>query len=302
MRIGETGVAQPRVLVRHRMLTHRSVETYVAGMSSSRVADLGRSLVLVTGGGSGIGRATAHAFADLGAEVVVVDVDVDAAAKVAADCGGASYVADVSDAAAMDALGTTVHDSHGPVDVLVNNAGVGMSGRFLDMSDADWDWILGINLRGVVNGCRAFVPPMLERGSGQVVNVSSGLAYTPRATEPAYVATKAAVLALSRCQRADWRDKGVGVSAICPGVIDTAILESSRFLGQRGDADVVANINKVFGRGHKPESVAGAIVEAVRHDRGVVPVGFEARLGWALHGVLPGAAVDWMARFSFLGI
>lgn len=271
-------------------------------MAGSRVKDLGSSLVLVTGGGSGIGRATAHAFADLGAEVVVVDVDAESAEKVAADCGGAAFVADVSDAAAMEEMAASVHAAHGSVDVLVNNAGVGMTGRFLDMGDSDWDWILGINLRGVVNGCRVFVPPMLERGSGQVVNVSSGLAYTPRATEPGYVTTKAAVLALSRCLRADWHDRGVGVSAVCPGVIDTAIIEGTRFLGNRGDTDVVANVHRVFSRGHKPAAVAGSIVDAVRHDRAVVPVGFEARLGWALNGLLPERVVDWMARASVLGI
>ncbi len=153
----------------------------------------------------------------------------------------------------------------------------------VDVSIEDWRWIRSINLDGVIHGCRAFGPPMLERGSGHVINVSSGLAYTPRATEPAYVTTKAAVLALSQCLRADWHAQGVGVSAICPGVIDTPIATSTRFVGGQDDAKIRARTQKLFRRGHKPDLVAFAIVDAVTRNRAVVPVGWEAKLGWWAH-------------------
>ena len=90
---------------------------------------------------------------------------------------------------------------HGDVDIVINNAGVGMSGRFTDVTAGDWEWIRSVNLDGVVNGCAVFAPGMLARGRGRIVNLSSGLAYLSPRTEPAYVATKAAVLALSRSLR-----------------------------------------------------------------------------------------------------
>src|SRR2546423_5454158 len=167
-------------------------------------------LVVVTGAGGGIGRATAAAFAARGATVVCADIDGEAAEKTAAVCAeqggsGRAERCDVTDAAAVAALA----ERTGPVDVLVNNAGVGMTGRFADMTVDDWRWIRSVNLDGVVHACAAFGPGMLEGGSGQVVNVSSGLGYTITATEGAYVATKAAVPALSRCLRAHSAGPGV---------------------------------------------------------------------------------------------
>src|SRR5687767_6625576 len=156
------------------------------------------ALALVTGAGSGIGRATAIALAKRGARVLCVDINEQGAEKTAAECAEAgarevaAYAVDVADADAMAALAQRVERDHGVLDVLVNNAGVGMTGPFNDMSLDDWNWIRSINLDGVVHGCRLFGPAMVARGRGHVVNVSSGLAYTPRATEAAYVATKAA--------------------------------------------------------------------------------------------------------------
>ena len=248
---------------------------------------------LVTGAGSGIGRATALLLAERGATVLCVDIDRAAAEKTAASCeergapAAAAYAVDVADRPAMDALAAEVLAAHGPLDVLVNNAGVGMTGRFLDVSAEDWGWIRGVNLDGVVNGCAAFARSMVEAGRGHVVNVSSGLGYTPTATEPAYVTTKAAVLALSQCLRADWARDGVGVTAICPGVINTPIIDHTKFLGEADTPERRRRTVKTFRRGHKPEKVAVAIVDAIERDRAVVPVGIEARIGWWLHRFAP---------------
>jgi len=263
--------------------------------------ELSGALALVTGAGSGIGRATALAMADRGATVLCADLHADAAEKTAAACGerGASASAvtvDVADRDAMTTLAAEVTAEHGALGVLVNNAGVGMSGRLTDMALADWDWIRSINLDGVVNGCALFGPAMLERGRGHVVNLSSGLGYTPTATEPAYVTTKAGVLALSQCLRADWGRSGVGVTAICPGVINTPIIDSTRFLGERASTEARARTRKVFRKGHRPEQVADAIVDAIARDRAVVPVGVEARVGWYLHRFAPLALQQAVAR------
>jgi NAD(P)-dependent dehydrogenase (short-subunit alcohol dehydrogenase family) len=254
---------------------------------------------VVTGAGSGIGRATAAAFAARGATVVCADIDLDAAHKTAALCGeaggtGRAEGCDVADPDAVAALAART----GPVDVLVNNAGVGMTGRFADMSVEDWLWIRSINLDGVVHGCAAFGPAMIARRRGQVINVSSGFGYTMRANEGAYVATKAAVLALSRCLRADWAPHGVGVTAICPGVINTPIVGATRYLGDRGEAGTRRRVERIFRRGHAPETVAGAIVAAAEKNPAVVPVGWEAHLGWYLNRIAPLAVQDRLARLN----
>ena len=260
------------------------------------------TLAVVTGAGSGIGRATARALAERGARVVAVDVDGPAAKEVAAEIGGDAREVDVSDRTAMEALAADILADHGAPDILVNNAGVGLTGRFLDTTPEDWDWILGTNLGGVVHGCQVFGPSMLDRGAGHVVNVSSGLAYAPRATEPAYVTTKAAVLALSQCLRADWGPRGVGVSAVCPGIIATAIVEKGRFRGERANAESMVRIRRAFARGHRPELVADAIVDAIVRDRPVVPVGLEAKVGWLLRGVVPSRLAERAARASVAGL
>lgn len=266
-------------------------------MARTRVA-VGGALSLITGAGSGIGRATALELSRRGARVLAADIDEVAAKETAERCGGraAAYQLDVADGEAFSNLADRVGREHGPVDILVNNAGVGASGPFLDFGPGDWDWILGINLMGVVNGCRAFGPAMVERRRGHVVNVASGLGYTPTPTEPAYVTTKAAVIALSRCLRADWQSSNVGVSVICPGVTNTAIISRTRFVGESAAPDRVQRAEKLFRRGHSPDQVARAIVGAVERDRPLVPVGWESRLGWVFHRLGPLRMSDLMGR------
>ena len=265
--------------------------------------ELPGALALVTGAGSGIGRATARALARRGASVLCVDIDEVAAEQTAAACreegaaiAGARRV-DVADRAAMEALADEVHGTHGPLDVLVNNAGVGLTGRFTDGSLDDWQWIRSINLDGVVHGCAVFAPPMLERRRGHVVNVASALGYVATVTEPLYVTTKAGVLALSQCLRADWRRDGVGASAVCPGIVDTPIItERTRFRGDQASSKKRRRTERVFRRGHRPEQVAAAILDAIEHDRAVVPVGWEARAGWLVHRLGPLPLQQLLAR------
>lgn len=269
---------------------------------SSPVAVRG-GVALVTGAGGGIGRATSLALARRGATVLCVDINAAAAAATAAACsqagtGARSFDLDVTDREAVSALADEVTADHGPLDILVNNAGVGLTGPFLDTSLEDWDWILGVNLMGVVHCAHLFGAPMVERGRGQVVNIASGLAYTHRATETAYITTKAGVLALSRSLRADWRPHGVGVSAICPGVINTPIIYNTRFRGRQEDPKRVAKAQRIFSRGHPPERVAHAILSAIARNRAVVPVGFESWAAWLVHRLLPVETGDRLAAAS----
>lgn len=254
------------------------------------------AIVVVTGAGSGIGRATALRFSRAGAEVVCVDIDVASAAATAAACSGAAtpMPCDVSDSTAVSALADEIERDIGAVDIAVNNAGVGIGGPFLDAAIADWDWLMGVNLDGVAYGCHAFGGPMVRRGRGQIVNVASGAAYVMSRDMAAYCASKAAVVALSRCLRADWAGRGVGVSAICPGVINTPIASHTRMFG--GLSHRQDEIQRRFRLGHPPDLVAKAIVRAAERDDELVPVGLESRIAYRLLPFVPGPAKSMLAR------
>lgn len=254
--------------------------------------DIDGALALVTGAGSGIGQHTAIALARRGARVLCTGRNAEAVEKTATICReagtpAASYRLDVTDRAGMEVLRARVAAEHGEVDIIINNAGVGMTGRFTDITASDWEWIRSVNLDGVINGCAVFAPGMLARRRGHIVNMSSGLAYLYPRTEPAYVATKAAVLALSRSLRVDFAQHGVGVTAICPGITNTPIVDKTRYLGAQADEQVRARSKRLFNRGHDPAKVAMAIVRAIERDRSVVPVGYESWAGWWFNRYLP---------------
>ncbi|MEU9026076.1 SDR family oxidoreductase [Streptomyces sp. NPDC048383] len=253
-------------------------------------------LVLVTGAASGIGRATAFAFAEAGARVVAVDRDGEGAARTAemARLVGAPEAwgecVDVSDEQAMEKLAAKVAVEYGIVDVLVNNAGIGLSGPFLETTAEDWKRVLDVNLWGVIHGCRIFGKQMAERGQGgHIVNTASAAAYLPSRTLPAYSTSKAAVLMLSECLRAELASRSIGVSAICPGIVNTNITATSRFAGVDPTEEKrrQASSSRLYGlRNFPPEKVADAILLAVVKNQAVVPVTPESK------GAL------WMSRFA----
>ncbi|TDD89912.1 SDR family oxidoreductase [Actinomadura darangshiensis] len=255
------------------------------------------SLVVVTGAGSGIGRETALAFAEQGAEVVAADLDLATAQRTAELAGlvgppGHAFRVDVSDPAAMEDFAKSVMHEHGVPDVVVNNAGIGMAGAFLDHTAEDWQKVLDVNLWGVVHGSRLFAKQMVERGQGgHIVNTASAAAFTPSRTLPAYATSKAAVLMLTECLRAELNGKGIGVSAICPGIVNTNITRTSRFVGQGQDEEARSRRRAARAyarRNYGPERVAEQIVTAVRTDRAVVPVTPEARLSYLASRAAPG--------------
>lgn len=247
----------------------------------------GGQLVLVTGAASGIGRATAFAFAEAGARVVAVDRDADGAARTAelARLVGApdawGEAVDVSDEQAMEKLAEKVAREYGIVDVLVNNAGIGVSGSFFDTSSEDWKKVLDVNLWGVIHGCRIFGKQMADRGQGgHIVNTASAAAYQPSKALPAYSTSKAAVLMLSECLRAELAGQGIGVSAICPGFVNTNITATTTFTGvdEAEQKRRQRRTSRLYGlRNYPPEKVASAILRAVVKNQAVVPVTPEAR-------------------------
>ncbi|OEU90772.1 short-chain dehydrogenase [Streptomyces abyssalis] len=257
----------------------------------------GGRLVLVTGAGSGIGRATALSFAAAGARVVAVDVDGERAAHTAqsAERAGAprawAETVDVGDQQQMEKLAARVAEEYGTVDVLVNNAGIGVAGPFLDTSVEDWKRTLDVNLWGVIHGCRLFGAQMAERGQGgHIVNVASDAAYQPTRLLPAYGTSKAAVLMLSESLRAELAGRDIGVTAVCPGPVKTDITRTAHFVGldEAGRRRRRARVTRLYElRNYPPEKVAKAIMRAVVRNQAVVPVTPEARGARVLARVSP---------------
>jgi len=255
--------------------------------------EFGDTLVSVTGAGSGIGRETAFAFARRGAELVVSDIDEaavkDTAARIAARGGRAhAYVLDVSDADAVEAFAGRVAAEHGVPDVVVNNAGIGHAGAFLDTPAEEFDRVLDVNFGGVVNGCRSFGRRLVDRGSGgHIVNVASMAAYAPLQSMSAYCSSKAATFMFSDCLRAELGAAGVELTTICPGLINTNIVASTRIdapAGRSGRVDERrGQLERMYAlRHYGPEKVADAILGAVRKNTPIRPVTPEA---YALYGM-----------------
>ncbi len=254
-------------------------------------------LALITGAGAGIGRATAVELSRQGAgKVVIVDRDVAAAnesadAVRAAGAEAAVYKVDVSDEIAMNDLAAQVLNEHGVVDILVNNAGIGMAGRFLETTAANWEDIMGVNVRGVISGSRAFGAQMVERGEGgTIINVSSAAAYLPSKSMVAYGTTKAAVLAFSESLRADLADEGITVTAVCPGFVNTNIAKSTVYAGMTAEEQELARQQADAAyrrRNYTPEATAKAIVKAVRTGPPVLPIAAESRIGYAMRRISP---------------
>ncbi|OBI82602.1 SDR family oxidoreductase [Mycobacterium sp. E740] len=256
------------------------------------------TLVSVTGAGSGIGRHTALAFAREGAEIVVSDIDEgtakETAAQVAAHGGVAhAYTVDVSDADAVERFVDRVCAEHGVPDIVVNNAGVGHAGMFLDTPPEEYDRVLAINFGGVVNCCRSFGRRMVDRGlGGHIVNISSMAAYSPQQSMNAYATSKAAVFMFGDCLRAELDQAGVGPTTVCPGVIDTNIIHTTRFDAPAGKQDKVevrrAQFESVFAkRRYGPEKVAKAIVSAVKKNKPIRPVAPEAHIVYGVAHLFP---------------
>ncbi|HCO43687.1 MAG TPA: short chain dehydrogenase [Gammaproteobacteria bacterium] len=252
-------------------------------------------LVVVTGAGSGIGRETVLAFAESGADTIAVDIDRAAAERTAELAGlldtySVAYALDVGDARAMEALAAEIGEQYGAADVIVNNAGIGLSGGLMETSVKDWQQVLGVNLWGVIHGSRLFARQMIDQGkAGHIINVASAAAFMPSRVLPAYATSKSAVLMFSECLRAELADHRIGVSAICPGIVNTAIAGNTRFVGVDEDEQSrrQESAQKLYQRrAFTPDRVAAAIVRAVETNQAVVPVSPEA------------VGMQWLGRFT----
>ena len=255
---------------------------------------LAGKVALVTGAASGIGRETGLALARAGADLVVCDVNGDGLEATAAAIRALGRQAlarrvDVASRDDMGAFAAEVHRLHQAVDVLVNNAGVGLGGGFLDTTLEDWDWVVAINLWGVIHGCHFFLPPMVARGrGGHVVNVSSAAGYLATAQLAAYSATKFAVFGLSEALRDELRPHRIGVTTVCPGIINTPITTTARMRGPAATEAARAALVEIYRRrNYGPERVAEHILKAIARNRAVAPVSPEAWMMYLLKRLSP---------------
>lgn len=237
------------------------------------------SVVVITGAGSGIGRALAYDLDARGARLVLSDVDHDAVRRTAEGCRDAvAHHLDVADRDAVRAHADQVAAAFGRVDVVVNNAGVALAADVAELADEDLDWLLSINLDGVITGSRAFLPHVVA-SRGHIVNVSSVFGFMGIPSQSAYNASKFGVRGFTEALaiEMDIARTGVGVHCVHPGGIATNIANAARRAPSRDDPQLIETFNRVFLR-TSPEAAARAIRRGVERNRRRILIGADARL------------------------
>jgi 3alpha(or 20beta)-hydroxysteroid dehydrogenase len=189
-------------------------------------------VAVITGAAQGMGAAYARALADEGARVAIADINADAGQRLAAElreagCAASYHDLDVTDPAAWREIVAGVVQNHGPIDVLVNNAGIQVRSLGVEADDDEWAKVIAVNQHGVFLGMRAVIPVMLRNGGGSIVNVASVAALVGLAGSIPYQASKSAVLGLTRGAAVSYGPDNIRVNAICPGLVVTAMTQSA---------------------------------------------------------------------------
>ncbi len=255
--------------------------------------ELNGKVAVVTGGANGIGFAIAERFGAAGMKLVIADIEPDAITRALARLGarGVEVIGvrtDVSRFADVEALARSTLEAFGRVHVVVNNAGVSITGPISELSLDDWRWVYDVNLWGVIHGIKAFVPTLVAQGEGgHVINVASLASFVGTGEHAPYCSSKAACLSISQALYSEMtaRVTGVGVSVVCPGMVATDIHRSWRNRPKQdqpwsdrewNDAGHVALSSDVQGAGIEPERIAEATLDALREDRFYVFYGSQA--------------------------
>ncbi|MCU1354336.1 MAG: short-chain dehydrogenase/reductase [Acidimicrobiales bacterium] len=268
---------------------------------AARTGGFGGQTAIVTGGGSGIGRAMGAALLAQGADVVLADVDGPKARAAAEEMTAADPAAlgavrgvqlDVCDRDAVQALVDETVSRRGRLDFMFNNAGIAVGGQTHEVSGALWDHILDVNVRGVVNGVLAAYPLMVRQGHGHIVNTASGAGLAPAALVVPYVATKHAVVGLSTALRPEAASHGVRVSVLCPGAVDTPILDDlppAELSMPAASTMSGREYMQTMGMRLMPaDTLADRALAAVARNRAVIVVPGNAKAIWYLQRLSPG--------------
>lgn len=255
------------------------------------MASFQNARVVITGSGSGLGRAFARRFAERGASMVLADIDEKGNEETLAELrrGGArAFVerADVSKLADVERLAEVAERHLGGVDVIVNNAGVAVAGKVGDIPMSDWEWIMGINLWGVIYGCHVFAPRFRKQSSGAIINVASLAAVAQAPDMAPYNVTKAAVVSLSETLAAELAEANVSVTVLCPSFFPTSIHKNARTTAMPHAENL---IEKLMGRS-KLDADDVAEIAIGKCEAGVLYAmpHLESKVLWRVKRLLPG--------------
>jgi NAD(P)-dependent dehydrogenase (short-subunit alcohol dehydrogenase family) len=247
-----------------------------------------KKIAIVTGGASGIGRALCEELARCGATVIIGDINLSGAQDVARTItasGGMAFATrvDVTQASDVQALVDETVERHGRLDLIFNNAGIGVGGEFRDLSLEHWRKTVEVNLMGVIHGVAAAYPVMVRHGTGQIVNIASlaGLIASP-CLGP-YATTKGAVVSLTNALRAEGEALGVKANVVCPGFVDTAIYDNA--IGVKFDKKVL--LDKIGLPVIPASDAARAILRGTERNRAVIVFPSSARFLWLLTRLCP---------------
>ncbi len=230
-------------------------------------------VAIITGAAKGIGFATAQRFSQEGAKVVIADMNLEAVKSAAAQVPNAeAYAMNVTDRASIQAVVDQVMQKHGCIDILINNAGITQDARLIKMTEAQFDAVIDVNLKGVFNCTQLIVPHMLEAGSGSIVNASSVVGIYGNFGQTNYSATKFGVIGFTKTWARELGPKGVRVNAVCPGFISTEMvkampenilrdIERRSWLGRLGTPEEMANVY-LFLASDEASYVNGVALEA----------------------------------------
>ena len=239
--------------------------------------DFAGKVAFVTGGSAGIGYALAEALGHQGMQVMIAGINeknLDAALErlLAHHISADRVQCDVANRSSVQAAALKTIEVFGKVHVVCNNAGVGTGGPIGDVATKDWEWVISVNLMGVVHGTEIFAPLIAQHGEGgHIVNVSSMAGLIAIPTNETYCATKFAVVAMSEGWRLQLAAKGIGVSVLCPGFVRTNIGDSERNRpaqdrNERRDPEMLAMMKKLLDEGMDPAMLAARVIEAIRDD------------------------------------
>lgn len=276
-------------------------------MAAGTPLDFGESIAVVTGAASGIGAALARALAGHGAHVVLADLDGPGARRAAEQLGpdrASSATVDVTDARAVEQLIGDVVERHGRLDYLFNNAGIGAGGPTEELGVALWRRVIEVDLLSVANGVAAAYPVMVRQGHGHIVNTASLAGLVPSPYLAPYAAAKHGVVGLSLSLRPEAAARGVRVSVVCPGPVDTPLLDRSNPEDVPGPTmafDARKLLTNALGPAYAPEALAGDIIRGVAGNRAVIVAPATARDVWELYREDPDALLEALAAQALEG-